>query len=61
MLMALMLKVEYAIFERRKLPILLLFENCVITTSSFENDLHGEKTLSFLMDMNEEGGSPKKC
>jgi len=61
MLMVLMLKVEYAIFERRKLPILLLFENCVITTSSFENDLHGEKTLSFLMDMNEEGGSPKKC
>ena len=61
MLMVLMLKVEYAIFERRKLPILLLFENCVITTSSFENDLQGEKTLSFLMDMNEEGGSPKKC
>ena len=61
MLMVLMLKVEYAIFERRKLPILLLFENCVITTSSFENDLHGEKTLSFLMDMNEEGGSHKKC
>lgn len=59
--MVLMLKVEYAIYERRKLPILLLFENCVITSSSFENDLHGGKTLSFLMDINEEGCSPKKC
>lgn len=61
MQMVLMLKVEYAMYERRKLPILLLFENCVITSSSFENDLHGGKTLSFVMDMNEEGCSPKKC
>ena len=59
--MVLMLKVDYAMYERRKLPILLLFENCVITSSSFENDLHGGETLSFLIDINGEGCSPKKC